>query len=181
MIVTALPLYHIFALTGCCLFACRIGTCQILIANPRDIAGFIKTLKARPFTGLAAGEHALQRARQPLADRHGRLSKLAFCIAGGMATQAAVAQRWKALTGKPIIEGYGLSETSLVVCVNRLDLEEFSGTVGYPVPSTEVLIRSPEGRALPPGEAGELCVKGPQAMSTRARWSRPTSCRRTRL
>ena len=165
VIVTALPLYHISALTGCCLFACRIGTLQILIANPRDIPAFIKTLKARPFTGLLL----VNTLYNALAN-HSQIgtvdfSKLAFCSAGGMATQAAVAQRWKALTGKPIIEGYGLSETSPVVCVNRLDLEEFSGTVGYPVPSTEVLIRSPEGRALPPGEAGELCVKGPQVMA----------------
>ena len=171
VIVTALPLYHISALTGCCLFACRIGALQILIANPRDIPAFIKTLKARPFTGLLL----VNTLYNALAN-HSQIgtvdfSKLAFCSAGGMATQAAVAQRWKALTGKPIIEGYGLSETSPVVCVNRLDLEEFSGTVGYPVPSTEVLIRSPEGRALPPGEAGELCVKGPQVMA--GYWNRP--------
>src|SRR3954467_15787784 len=165
VIVTALPLYHIFALTGCCLFACRIGACQILVANPRDIAGFVKTLKTRPFTGLL-----LVNTRYNALANHSQIgsvdfSKLAFCIAGGMATQAAVAQRWKALTGKPIIEGYGLSETSPVVCINRPDLEEFSGTIGYPVPSTDVSVRSPDGRVLPPGEAGELCVRGPQVMT----------------
>ncbi len=88
-----------------------------------------------------------------------------------MATQAAVARRWKALTGKPIIEGYGLSETSPVVCLNPPDLDEFSGTIGYPLPSTDVSIRSDDGRALPPGEAGELCVKGPQVMA--GYWNRP--------
>jgi len=88
-----------------------------------------------------------------------------------MATQAAVAKRWKALTGKPIIEGYGLSETSPVVCINRPDLEEFSGTIGYPVPSTDISIRSRDGRVLPPGEAGEVCVRGPQVMA--GYWSHP--------
>ena len=171
VIVAALPLYHIFALTGCCLFACRIGACQILIANPRDLPALIKTLKARPFTGLLL----VNTLYNALAN-HSQIgtvdfSKLAFCIAGGMATQAAVAQRWKALTGKPIVEGYGLSETSPVVCLNRLDLKEFSGTIGYPVPSTDVSIRSSDGRVLPPGEAGELCVKGPQVMA--GYWNRP--------
>jgi long-chain acyl-CoA synthetase len=171
VIVTALPLYHIFALTGCCLFACRIGACQILIANPRDIAGFVKTLKNRPFTGLLL----VNTLYNALAN-HSQIgtvdfSHLEFCVSGGMATQAAVAQRWKALTGKTIVEGYGLSETSPVVSINRFDLDAFSGTIGYPIPSTDVSIRSSDGRALPPGEAGELCVKGPQVMA--GYWDRP--------
>src|SRR4051794_23516516 len=165
VIVTALPLYHISALTGCCLFACRIGALQILIANPRDIPAFIKTLKSRPFTGLLLVNTLYNALANHAQIGTVDFSKLAFCSAGGMATQAAVAQRWKALTGKPIIEGYGLSETSPVVCINRPDLEEFSGTIGYPVPSTDVSIRSPDGRVLPPGEAGELCVRGPQVMA----------------
>src|SRR4051812_48785926 len=171
VLVTALPLYHIFALTGCCLYACRIGACQILIPNPRDIAGFVKTLQARAPTGLLL----VNTLYNALAN-HSQIgtvdfSKLAFCIAGGMATQATVAQRWKALTGKPIIEGYGLSETSPVVCISRPDLEEFSGTIGYPVPPTDVSIRSRDGRILPPGGAGELCVRGPQVMA--GYWNRP--------
>src|SRR3954468_18054973 len=179
VIATALQLYHIFALTGCCLFACRIGACQILIANPRDIVDFIKTLKARAPTGLLL----VNTLYNALAN-HSQIgtvdfSKLAFCIAGGMATQAPVAQHWKARTGKPIIEGYGLSETSPVVCINRPDLEEFSGTIGYPVPSTEVSIRSPEGRVLPPGEAGELCVKGPQVMA--GYWNHPDETARVMM
>src|SRR4051812_9226683 len=171
VIVTALPLYHIFALTGCCLFACRIGACQILIANPRDIVDFIKTLKTRPPTGLLLVNTLYNTLANHSQIGTVDLSKLTFCIAGGMATQAAVAQRWKALTGKPIIEGYGLSETSPVVCINRPAWEEFSGTIGYPVPSTEVSIRSPEGRVLPPGEAGEVCVRGPQVMA--GYWGHP--------
>src|SRR4051812_34106757 len=177
VLVTALPLYHIFALTGCCLYACRIGACQILISNPRDIAGFVKTLQARAPTGLLL----VNTLYNALAN-HSQIgtvdfSKLAFCIAGGMATQATVAQRWKALTGKPIIEGYGLSETSPVVCINRPDLEEFSGTLGYPVPSTDVSIRSRDGRVLPPGEAGGLCVRGPQGMA--GYWDRSGETART--
>src|SRR3954452_5304257 len=148
VLVTALPLYHVFALTGCCLYACRIGACQILIPNPRDIAGFVKTLKSRPFTGLLL----VNTLYNALAN-HSQIgtvdfSYLEFCVSGGMATQAAVAQRWKALTGKTIVEGYGLSETSPVVSINRFDLEAFSGTIGYPIPSTDVSIRSTDGRAL---------------------------------
>jgi long-chain acyl-CoA synthetase len=97
--------------------------------------------------------------------------QLVFCISGGMATQAAVAEGWKRLTGRPIIEGYGLSETSPVVTVNRLDIEAFSGAIGYPLPSTDVDIRNAAGDRLPAGEAGELCVQGPQVM--RGYWNRP--------
>lgn len=165
VMVTALPLYHIFALTCCGMFMMRIGACQLLIANPRDIPSFVKTLKTRPFT-LFSGVNTLYNA---LANAPGikevDFSRVVFCVSGGMATQAAVAKRWKDLTGKPIVEGYGLSETSPVVCVNRLDLEEFSGTIGYPVPSTEVKIIKVDGSVAPFGEPGELCVKGPQVMS----------------
>jgi long-chain acyl-CoA synthetase len=98
-------------------------------------------------------------------------SEVSLCVSGGMATQVAVAKRWKEITGKPIIEGYGLSETSPVVCVNPLDLAEFSGTIGYPLPSTEVSIRDPDNKVVPTGERGELCVKGPQVMA--GYWQRP--------
>jgi long-chain acyl-CoA synthetase len=169
--VTALPLYHIFALTACCLVMIRLGSCLLLIANPRDLPGFVKTLKTRPFTCIS-GVNTLYNAlaRQP-GMKEIDFSQLVFCISGGMATQAAVAKAWKDLTGRSIIEGYGLSETSPVVTVNRLDLEEFSGTIGYPAPSTDVSIRDLSGRPLPIGEAGELCVRGPQVM--RGYWNRP--------
>jgi long-chain acyl-CoA synthetase len=171
VMVTALPLYHIFALTCCCMFMMRVGACQLLIANPRDIPGFVKTLKKSRAT-MMSGVNTLYNA---LAN-HPEIvevdfSNLVKSVAGGMATQAAVAKRWKEITGKPIIEGYGLSETSPVVCVNRLDLEEFSGTIGYPVPSTDVSIRSAEGAPVLQGEAGELCVKGPQVMA--GYWNKP--------
>lgn len=159
---TALPLYHILALTCCCLLMLRIGATQVLIANPRDIPSLIGQMKERPPTMLVLVNtlyNAL--ARHPNIGQ-ANLSKLALCISGGMATQESVAKRWKELTGKPIIEGYGLSETSPLVSVNRLDIEEFTGTIGYPVPSTDVRIVDAQDAPVPIGEPGELCVKGPQ-------------------
>jgi len=165
VMVTALPLYHIFGLTVCSLLMTKIGGCQLLIANPRDIPGFVKTLKKSRFT-LMSGVNTLYNA---LAHAPGirdvDFSQLVFAVSGGMATQAAVAKKWKEISGQPIVEGYGLSETSPVVCANRLDIEEFTGTIGYPLPSTDVTVRSSDGTALPFGERGELCVKGPQVMA----------------
>lgn len=165
IMITALPLYHILALTACGLFMFRVGASQILIANPRDIDGFVKLLKSRPFTCMVLVNTLYNVLANHPKIREVDFSKLTFCVSGGMATQAAVARRWKELTGRPIVEGYGLSETSPVVCANRLDLDEFSGTIGYPVPSTDVSIRSVDGEILPPGESGELCVRGPQVMA----------------
>lgn len=169
--VTALPLYHIFALTACALLMTKIGGCQLLIANPRDIPGFVKILKSSRFT-MIAGVNTLYNA---LAHANGikdvDFSRLVCSVAGGMATQEAVARKWKEISGSPIIEGYGLSETSPVVCVNRLDIEDFTGTIGYPVPSTDVSVRATDGTILPPGERGELCVKGPQVMA--GYWENP--------
>jgi long-chain acyl-CoA synthetase len=171
VMVTALPLYHIFSLTVCAMLMTRLGACQLLIANPRDIKGFVKTLKSRPFT-LMSGLNTLYNAlaNQP-AIREVDFSQVVLCVSGGMATQAAVAKKWKEITGRPIIEGYGLSETSPVVCANPLELEEFSGTIGYPLPSTDVSIRAADNTPVPYGERGELCVKGPQVMA--GYWKRP--------
>jgi long-chain acyl-CoA synthetase len=171
VMVTALPLYHIFALTCCCLFMLRIGAKGLLIANPRDIAGFVKTLKASRFT-LISGVNTLYNA---LANHpefaQVNFDELRFAVSGGMATQAAVAKHWKAVTGRPIIEGYGLSETSPVATINRPDISEFSGTVGFPLSSTEIAIRDAEGHDLPIGESGEICIRGPQVMV--GYWNRP--------
>lgn len=171
VMVTALPLYHIFALTVCALLMTRIGGCQLLIANPRDIPGFVKTLQKSRIT-LMSGLNTLYNA---LAHAPGiekvDFSQVVFAVSGGMATQETVAKKWKEVTGQPIVEGYGLSETSPVVCANRLDIEEFTGTIGYPLPSTDVCVRSSDGTILPPGERGELCVKGPQVMA--GYWQRP--------
>ncbi|MCE4223913.1 AMP-binding protein [Methylobacterium sp. C25] len=174
--VTALPLYHIFALTACFFFFLKIGGCCLLIANPRDVDGFVKTLASSKFTHLS-GVNTLFN----LLLNHPKLHTVDFSradgyhIAGGMAVQAAVAAKWKAATGKALIEGYGLSETSPVVSVNPVDLKEWSGSIGYPVSSTEVAIRDAEGRDLPYGEAGELCVRGPQVMA--GYWNRPDETR----
>ncbi|HZH11672.1 MAG TPA: AMP-binding protein [Microvirga sp.] len=171
VMVTALPLYHIFALTVCALLMTRIGGCQLLIANPRDIPGFVKTLKKSKIT-LMSGVNTLYNALAHAPGiREVDFSQLVFAVAGGMAMQEAVAKKWKEITGQPIIEGYGLSETSPVVCANRLDIEEFTGTIGYPLPSTDVIVRANDGSILPPGERGELCVKGPQVMA--GYWQRP--------
>ena len=171
VMVTALPLYHIFALTVCAMLMGRLGACQLLIANPRDIPGFVKILKGAKFT-LMSGVNTLYNAlaNNP-AIKEVDFSRMRLSVSGGMATQAVVAKKWKELTGSPIVEGYGLSETSPVVCANRLDIAEFTGTIGYPVPSTDVSIRDVDGNVLPAGQPGELCVKGPQVM--RGYWEKP--------
>ena len=171
VMVTALPLYHIFALTCCFFFYMKVGGCCLLIANPRDADGFIKTLKGTRFTHFS-GVNTLFN----LLINHQKIgevdfSNLDFVIAGGMAVQAAVAEKWKAITGRAIVEGYGLSETSPVVCVNPPDIAEWSGTIGYPLPSTDVSIRALDGCVVGEGEAGELCVSGPQVMA--GYWKRP--------
>ncbi|WP_375461928.1 AMP-binding protein [uncultured Enterovirga sp.] len=170
IMVTALPLYHIFALTACCLVMVRRGGCQLLIANPRDLPAFVKVLKTRPFTCMSGVNTLYSALARAPGIQEVDFSNLVLCVSGGMATQAAVAERWKALTGKPVVEGYGLSETSPVVSVNLLDIEAFTGTIGYPLPSTDISIRGPDGEPAPAGVPGELCVRGPQVM--RGYWNR---------
>lgn len=171
VMVTALPLYHIFALTCCCMFMLRIGAKGLLIANPRDIPGFIKTLKTSRIT-LFSGVNTLYNAlAQHPEIKDVDFSELRFAVAGGMATQAAVAKRWKDVTGRPIVEGYGLSETSPVASINRPDITEFSGTIGYPLPSTDMTIRDAENNDMAMGEPGEICIRGPQVMA--GYWKRP--------
>jgi long-chain acyl-CoA synthetase len=171
VMVTALPLYHIFALTCCCVYMQRLGACCLLIANPRDIPGFVKTLKGSHFT-MISGVNTLYNA---LLNAPGiaevNFSKLQFAVAGGTAMQGTVAKAWKERTGKPIIEGYGLSETSPIATVNPLTLQEFSGTIGYPVPSTEVKIVDTEGNDVGLNGPGEICIRGPQVMA--GYWQRP--------
>ncbi|MGX5734705.1 AMP-binding protein [Bosea thiooxidans] len=171
VMVTALPLYHIFALTCCCLFLLRIGAKSLLIANPRDIPGFVKTLKSSRFT-LFSGVNTLYNALANHPEiKEVDFSEMRFAVAGGMATQAAVAKQWRAVTGRPIIEGYGLSETSPVATINRPDIQEFTGTIGFPIPSTDIAIRDSDGNDMPLGSAGEICIRGPQVMA--GYWNRP--------
>ena len=169
--VTALPLYHIYALTVCALLTMHAGGLSLLIPNPRDIPGFIRALRGRRFN-IFPGVNTLFNA---LAN-HPDFAKLDFsslriASGGGMAVQAAVAERWFRVTGRPILEGYGLSETSPVATGNRLDATRFSGNIGYPVPSTWVCILDDEGRRVPNGTPGEIAVKGPQVML--GYWQRP--------
>ncbi|CAJ0891129.1 long-chain acyl-CoA synthetase [freshwater sediment metagenome] len=169
--VTALPLYHIFALTACCMLIIRTGGCCLLIANPRDLNGLIATVRNSGFT-LFSGVNTLYSALAEHRDI-GKVdfSHLVMSISGGMATQEVIARKWKAITGREIIEGYGLSETSPIVTINRPDLEAYSGGIGYPLPSTDISIRNGDGEIVPLGERGELCIRGPQVMP--GYWRRP--------
>ncbi len=163
-VVTALPLYHIFALTANCLTFLKIGWSNLLITNPRDIPGFVKELAKHPFDAIT-GVNTLFNALLNDPD-FARLdfSRLKIALGGGMAVQKPVALKWKEVTGIPLIEAYGLTETSPAATINPLDLTEYNGAIGLPVSSTEVAIRDDAGNDLPLGEAGELCVRGPQVM-----------------
>ena len=171
IVVTALPLYHIFALTACFLFGIRTGGMCILIPNPRDIAGLIKEV-SRYKVNLFPAVNTLYNALLNHPD-FGKLdlSMLKSAVAGGMAVQKSVAEAWVKATGKPIVEGYGLSETSPVLTCNRGDIAEWTGTIGFPIPSTEISIRDDDGHEVPLGEHGEICARGPQIMP--GYWQRP--------
>jgi long-chain acyl-CoA synthetase len=169
--VCALPLYHIFALTVCNMIGMRTGSCNLLIPNPRDIPGFVKelsTFKFNVFPCLNTLFNAL--ANNP---EFAKLdfSSLKISLGGGMATQRPVAERWMALTGSAIVEGYGLSETSPVATCNVATLKGFTGTIGLPVSSTEIAIRDENGNDVSLGESGEICIRGPQVMA--GYWQRP--------
>ncbi|WP_454765054.1 long-chain-fatty-acid--CoA ligase [Cupriavidus campinensis] len=169
--ITALPLYHIFALTVCCLLGMRSGGLSILIPNPRDIPGFVKELQKYKFNMFPA-VNTLYNALL----NHPDIGKVDFsglrvANGGGMAVQEAVAKNWLAKTGCPIIEGYGLSETSPSATCNPTDTDVFSGTIGLPLPSTEVAIRDDDGNDVPLGQPGEICLRGPQVMA--GYWNRP--------
>ena len=164
-IVCALPLYHIFALTACAMWGTRVGALNILIPNPRDIGGFIKELAKYKINMLPA-VNTLYNALLNHADI-GKVdfSALKISNGGGMAVQQAVNDKWKKLTGTCIIEGYGLSETSPVATCNRADLTEFTGTIGLPVPSTDIAILDDDGNPVALGQAGEIAIRGPQVMA----------------
>jgi len=171
VIVTALPLYHVFALTANCLTFLRLGACNLLIVNPRDIPGFIKTLSHNRFTAIT-GVNTLFNALLNHPDFASLdFSELRLTLGGGMAVMAPVAERWKEVTGVPLVQAYGLTECSPAVCINPFDNSDFNGSIGLPVPSTEISIRDAAGNELPLGEMGELCVRGPQVMS--AYYGRP--------
>jgi long-chain acyl-CoA synthetase len=171
VIITALPLYHVLSLTANCLLMMATGGCNILITNPRDIPGFVKELHRHRFT-VFTGVNTLFTA---LMNHPGfasvDFSALKVSMGGGMAVQKAVADRWKRLTGCTLVEAYGLSETSPAVTVNPLDLKEYNGSIGLPIPSTEVVLRGDDGQEVALGSPGELCVRGPQVM--KGYWNSP--------
>jgi len=171
VVITPLPLYHIFSLTANCLTFMTLGGENVLITNPRDIPGFVKELGRHRFTAFT-GVNTLFNALLNNADFHKLdFSPLQMTLGGGMAVQKAVAERWQEVTGKPLIEAYGLTETSPAVTINPLDLQEYNGSIGLPVPSTDMELRDDEGHAVPLGKPGELWVKGPQVMA--GYWHRP--------
>jgi long-chain acyl-CoA synthetase len=171
IIITALPLYHIFSLTVNCLVMMVVGGENILITNPKDIPGFVKELAKHKYT-MISGVNTLFNALL----NHPDFAKLDFshlrlAVGGGMAVQKAVAERWKQVTGTTLIEGYGLTETAPSATANPLDLKEFSGSIGVPMSSTEVILRDDDGKEVPLGQPGEICIRGPQVMA--GYWQRP--------
>lgn len=170
-IITALPLYHIFALTANCLTFLMIGARNLLIANPRDIPGFVKEWGKYPVT-VVTGVNTLFNALL----NNPEFAKLDFStmrvtLGGGMAVQGPVAEKWLKVTGTPLLQAYGLTETSPAATINPLDMREFNGAIGLPISSTEIAIRDDNGNEVPQGQVGEICVRGPQVM--KGYWQRP--------
>lgn len=175
-IITALPLYHIFALLANGLLTFSLGGCSHLITNPREIDSFVAELSKSEFHGIT-GVNTLYNTLL----RHPKLQRLDFselqlALSGGMSLQKNVAQCWHELTGTPLIEAYGLTETSPALCARPAHISEFTGSVGFPLPSTDISIRDGDGNELPYGEAGELWAKGPQVMS--GYWRQPEETRK---
>jgi long-chain acyl-CoA synthetase len=171
VIITALPLYHIFSLTVNCLNMMKVGGLNVLITNPRDIPAFVKELGKHPYN-IITGVNTLYNAFLNNPDfQKLDFSKVRLCIGGGMAVQKAVADRWKQVTGRVLLEGYGLTETSPCATMNPLDLKQYSGSIGLPMPSTEIVLRDDNDRDVPLGQPGEICIRGPQVM--KGYWQRP--------
>jgi long-chain acyl-CoA synthetase len=171
IVITPLPLYHIFSLTANCLTFMTLGGENVLIPNPRDIPGFVKEMSKFRFTSFT-GVNTLFNALLNNAD-FAKLdfSSLRLTLGGGMAVQEAVALRWKEVTGSPLIEAYGLTETSPAATINPLNLSAYNGSIGLPISSTDVELRDDAGKAVPLGQPGELCIRGPQVMA--GYWQRP--------
>ncbi|KPK60896.1 MAG: long-chain fatty acid--CoA ligase [Gammaproteobacteria bacterium SG8_31] len=177
VVITALPLYHIFSLTANCLMFTALGGNNVLITNPRDFPGFVKELGKYPFTFIS-GVNTLFNAllHTPGFDQVD-FSHMKIALGGGMAVQKAVSDHWKKVTGQPILQAYGLTETSPAACINPPTAREFTGSIGLPIPSTEVSIREEDGRELGLGEVGEICIRGPQVMA--GYWQRPEETEKT--
>ena len=168
--ITALPLYHIFSLQGNCLLGMAQGGLNVLITNPRDMPGFVKEISKFKFNLLTGVNTMFAGLLNTPGFSDIDFSSLRVVVGGGMAVQPAVARQWQKVTGKPILQGYGLTETSPAAVCNTID-SEFTGSIGLPIPSTEAMIVGDDGNALPVGEVGEICIKGPQVME--GYWQRP--------
>jgi long-chain acyl-CoA synthetase len=171
VVITALPLYHIFALTSNLLVFTRTGGQNVLITNPRDMAGFVKELSQVKFTFITGVNTLFNGLLHTPGFDQLDFSSLKVALGGGMAVQAAVSERWRQVTGRHICQGWGLTETSPVGTANLPGTLEFTGSIGYPLPSTEISIRDDDGNELPIGSVGEICLRGPQVM--RGYWNRP--------
>ncbi|MCU0768954.1 MAG: long-chain-fatty-acid--CoA ligase [Burkholderiaceae bacterium] len=170
-VITALPLYHIFALTACAMLSARIGGHCVLIPNPRDIPGFVKELAKHRFHVFPAVNTLYNGLLNNEDFRKLDFRSLLVSLGGGMAVQQAVAEKWLKLTGCPICEAYGLSETSPGATCNPTDTDRYTGSIGLPMPSTEIAILDDAGKALPVGSVGEIAIRGPQVMA--GYWKRP--------
>ena len=171
IVITALPLYHIFALTSNCLVFMAIGGVNVLITDPRDMQGFVKILSKVPFTFIP-GVNTLFNGLLNTPEFHKLdFSTLKGALGGGMAVQRAVAKKWRKVTGTPLVEAYGLTETSPAACINPINIEKFNGCIGLPISSTDCAIMNDDGDLLPQGEVGELVIRGPQVM--KGYWQRP--------
>jgi long-chain acyl-CoA synthetase len=170
-LVTALPLYHIFSLTGSCLLFMKLGGHNVLIPNPRDFPGFVREIARHPPTFFAGVNTLFNALLHTPGFDHLDFSALKVSLGGGMAVQKAVAEHWKKVTGSTLTQAWGLTETSPAACINRFDAPEFNGSIGLPISSTVITIRDDDGNVLPVRASGEICVEGPQVM--RGYWNRP--------
>jgi long-chain acyl-CoA synthetase len=170
IVITALPLYHIFALTANCLVFICVGANNVLITNPRDFHGFVRELKKFPFTYMSGVNTLFNALLHTAGFETVDFSHLRVTLGGGMAVQGAVADKWKQVTGNYLTQAWGLTETSPAACINLFETP-FNGSIGLPIPSTEISIRDDDGNELPVGAVGEICVRGPQVM--RGYWNRP--------
>jgi long-chain acyl-CoA synthetase len=171
IIITALPLYHIFALTSNCLVFMKFGGLNHLITNPRDMPGFVKELKSVPFTAITGVNTLFNGLLNTKGFDEINFSTMHLSLGGGMAVQRAVAERWKKVTGVTLVEAYGLTETSPAACMNPLDMKEYNGAIGLPISSTDACLMDDDGKLVAFGEPGELCIRGPQVML--GYWQRP--------
>jgi long-chain acyl-CoA synthetase len=171
VIITALPLYHIFSLTANGLVFTKFGGLNHLITNPRDMPGFVKELRKTRFTAITGVNTLFNGLLHADGFDQVDFSSLRLTLGGGMAVQRPVAERWKQVTGCTLVEAYGLTETSPAACINPMDLPEYNGSIGMPIPSTDACLKDDDGRIVAMGDVGELCLKGPQVM--KGYWNRP--------